>query len=67
MATLDAPRGGLEVKGIHLKMLEVFRLMSVKKKTTHHDPRLGGGFIFFIFSPLKLGNLSNLTHIFQMG
>ena len=26
---------------------------------------LGGGLKYFLFSPRKLGNISNLTHIFQ--
>ena len=28
---------------------------------------LGGGFKYFLCSPLKLGKISNLTHIFQLG
>ena len=28
---------------------------------------LGGGFKYFLFSPRKLGKISNLTNIFQMG
>ena len=28
---------------------------------------LGGGFNYFLFSPRKLGKMSNLTHIFQRG
>ena len=31
------------------------------------DHFLAGGFKDFLFSPLKLGKWSNLTHIFQMG
>ena len=30
-------------------------------------PCLGGGFKHFLFSPRKLGKISNLTNIFQMG
>ena len=28
---------------------------------------LGGGFKYYLFSPRKLGKISNLTNFFQMG
>ena len=37
----------------------------VKPKTM--KPKLGGGFKYFIFSPLPGEDEPNLTHIFQMG
>ena len=32
-----------------------------------YNPELGGGFKYVLFSPRKLGKISNLTIIFQMG
>ena len=36
-------------------------------ETNHQEKTLGRGFKYYLFSPRKLGKISNLTHIFRMG
>ena len=41
--------------------------LGLRMKKKEEKKTLGGGFKYFLFSPRKLGKISNLTNIFQVG
>jgi len=42
-------------------------MVGPKNEKKRRKKTLGGGFKYFLFSPRKLGKISNLTNIFQVG